>query len=325
MDCNNNLAPFSQKNPSVDIAAPGVQILSTASRNDMPPGIRLGGFASTSNPKLKIQAMGNGASQLGESGIGKFTGKVVDCGTGSAPCPAAKDSICLIQYDPKMKAVTNAGPSSNPSRPPRNGAAAGGRGTAPAATAGSRGRLPVGRRASAGRNGVQSYDDQALYGSWTGAAQSISDGRPAMRQQGQVEGPASVIKQPSSFYCEFMEFCMKQGAKGMLLGPASLQSGYYGSDVAMAGDFSDAASYIKGMPILATFDCEEAGCSCWNRIKNTARLPAAALSLQQYADVKAAVAAANKAGKPFEGTVESQVGRLSLDQHLSAQTLYHSA
>lgn len=104
VDCANQLATFSQKNPTVDLAAPGVNILSTASRSYPPrAGLMAGGFMSD-NPKIYIPGgIASSENQVRFSGAGKFTGKVVDCGTGSTACPQAKNSICLVQYDPQLK------------------------------------------------------------------------------------------------------------------------------------------------------------------------------------------------------------------------------
>ena len=105
VDCNNRLAIFSQKHPSVDIAAPGVDILSTASRQlGSKSGSMKAAFRIDSGPKFQtVAGIGGTNSQIRWSGAGKVSGEVVDCGDGSKPCPAAAGNICLVQWDPKMK------------------------------------------------------------------------------------------------------------------------------------------------------------------------------------------------------------------------------
>uniref|UniRef100_A0A383W226 Peptidase S8/S53 domain-containing protein n=1 Tax=Tetradesmus obliquus TaxID=3088 RepID=A0A383W226_TETOB len=272
VDCANNLAPFSQKNPSVDLAAPGLHTLSTASRNDVLPGSMASGFTSV-QPRIRVQSAGPRSSQLGSSGTGKVTGKIADCGTGSAPCPEAKDSICMVQYDPQI----NKQQTPNPSNPPA-----------------TRGRATVGALAS------------RLLGGGNSSAARVP---PQQQQQGRGV-QRGVLPQPTKFLCDTMEFCMRQGAKAMLVANPPLQSGFYGVPFATldAVTRADVTSRIQDSPVFATFDCSSAKCSCWGRIKNTARLPAAGLSLRQYEEVKAAVAAAKKARRQFVGTVESKVG-----------------
>jgi hypothetical protein len=61
------------------------------------------------------------------------------------------------------------------------------------------------------------------------------------------------------------------------------------------------------MPLIASLDCSNFNCSCWQRLRNMQRLPVTGLSLAQYAEVKGALAAAEKADKPYTGTLESRV------------------
>jgi hypothetical protein len=276
VDCANNLAPFSQKNPSVDLAAPGLHILSTASRNDVLPGTMASGFSSV-QPRIRVQSAGPRASQLGSSGTGKFTGKVADCGTGSVPCPEARDSICMVQYDPQIK-------QSNPSQPP---AAAAGR---PAAGSAPRGRGAVGALATRLLGGSQSLAQQ-------------------QQQQPARRSTRGELPKPTKFFCDSMEYCMRQGARGMLIANPSIQSGFYNVPFALlnAEERTSVTSRIQESPVFATFDCSSAKCPCWNRVKNTARLPAAGLSLSLYGEVRAAVAAAKRDRRQFVGTVESKV------------------
>eukprot|EP00882_Tetradesmus_deserticola_P010779 GHRQ01011383.1.p1 GENE.GHRQ01011383.1~~GHRQ01011383.1.p1 ORF type:complete len:651 (+),score=170.77 GHRQ01011383.1:503-2455(+) len=274
VDCNNKLAPFSQKNPSVDLAAPGLYTLSTASRDDVLPGTMASGFFSA-KPQIRVQSAGPRSSQLGSSGVGKFTGKVADCGTGSAPCPEAKNSICMVQFDPQIK-------QGNPSEPP---SFRGGPATAGAAASGS---------GAAG--GVSSTQ--------TGSGPLAAQQQRTAQDSADADAP-----KPTRFLCDAMEFCMRQGAKAMLVANPAIRSGFY--DVPL--DFMDAeerafvTSEIVETPVFGTFDCSDAQCACWSRVRATARLPAAGLSLKQYDEVRAAVAAAKRARQQFVGTVESKV------------------
>jgi hypothetical protein len=114
-----------------------------------------------------------------------------------------------------------------------------------------------------------------------------------------------------------MEYCMRQGAKGMLIANPAIQSGFYGVPFAMLSseERTSVTSRIQESPVYATFDCSNAKCPCWNRVKNTARLPAAGLSLKQYGEVRAAVAAAMRDRRQFVGTVESKVGARVRQHH----------
>jgi hypothetical protein len=106
VDCNNRLAPFSQKHQQVDISAPGVDILSTASRQlHTKAGMVKAAFRVDSGGLRFATNAGIGGtnSQIRWSGVGKVSGSVVDCGDGSKPCPEAKGNICMVQWDPKMK------------------------------------------------------------------------------------------------------------------------------------------------------------------------------------------------------------------------------
>jgi subtilisin family serine protease len=106
VDCSSRLASFSQKNPSVDLAAPGVNILSVASRQYAArAGFMAGGFVSDSPRVFVSPGIASSENFVRWAGIGRVTAKVTDCGTGSAPCPQAKDSICLVQYDPQLKPI----------------------------------------------------------------------------------------------------------------------------------------------------------------------------------------------------------------------------
>jgi hypothetical protein len=114
VDCSNRLAPFSQKNPSVDLAAPGVNILSVASRQYAArAGFMAGGFVSDSPRVFVSPGIASSENLVRWAGIGRVTAKVVDCGTGNASCPQAKDSICLVQYDPQLKPINVTNSNSN--------------------------------------------------------------------------------------------------------------------------------------------------------------------------------------------------------------------
>jgi hypothetical protein len=121
-----------------------------------------------------------------------------------------------------------------------------------------------------------------------------------------------------------MEFCMRQGAKAMLVANPAISSGFYGVPFGLldAEERKSVTSRIQDSPVFATFDCSSAKCPCWSRIKNTAKLPAAGLSLKQYEEVRAAVTAAKKERRQFVGTVESKVGA---DRNWQARTWFVSA
>lgn len=229
VDCNNKLGVFSQKGASVDVAAPGVDVLSSASLDDR-PGIMRGAFV-LKEPRISVDSgIGGGASQVQFSGVGRFSGRVADCGSGNAPCPQAKDAICMVQHDPKMRAAPA----------PARGAA----------------QPPPGR------------------------------------------GPAQPAMAPSRFFCETFEYCMAQGAKAVLIANPAATTGYYG---ALGG------KWVLDMPVRANVRCDGFNCTCWPRIANKTLPPAVGLTLSQYDKLINAVAAASKANKALEGTLESQV------------------
>lgn len=107
VDCDSNLAPFSQKFPSVDVAAPGVDILSIASQEVAGANSDMAAAFTSDSPRINIApGMANDGNQVRNSGIGKVTGRIVDCGSGTTKsCPEAKGHICLVQYDPALKQV----------------------------------------------------------------------------------------------------------------------------------------------------------------------------------------------------------------------------
>ena len=85
IDSANAVATFSQKNSEVDIAAPGVAVLSTVPRG-------AGYEASVAAPGGAYEATGMEGSPNGTA-----TGTLVNCGLGDSPCAASGGAICLIQ------------------------------------------------------------------------------------------------------------------------------------------------------------------------------------------------------------------------------------
>lgn len=276
VDCNNRLASFSQKHASVDIAAPGVDILSTASRQlASKAGMNKAAFRVDSGPRFQSTGgIGGTNSQIRWSGTGKVSGTVVDCGDGSKPCPEAKDNICLVQWDPKMKSTGADKPAARTASP------------------GMRGRL------------------LKWINSVTGSQQKPGDGSGASG----IPTPASTSQQPqppqmpTRFTCDLMEYCIQQGAKGALLAAPAPSSGYYpewGYSKTRTGEpeFTD-------WPFFANLKCTAYNCDCWERLKDQKVPPAAGLTLKQYMELKSAV----KANKGIKGTIESQV-RIISDSH----------
>ncbi|WIA35759.1 hypothetical protein OEZ86_004155 [Tetradesmus obliquus] len=267
VDCSNRLAPFSQKNPSVDLAAPGVNILSVASRQYASrAGFMAGGFVSDSPRVFVSPGIASSENLVRWAGIGRVIAKVVDCGAGNAPCPQAKDSICLVQYDPQLKEINATGSNSNSNSIANSGS-------------------------------VFSQMAMATYG--------VTEAAPMM---GQPETPML----PGRFPCDMVEFCRQQGAKAVLLAAPATTTGYYGSF-----GFESPSSF-QDMPLIASLDCSSFNCSCWARLRGIQRPPVTGLSLGQYAEVKAALTAAGKAGKAYTGTLES---REDLYQRLSGTSM----
>jgi len=85
IDSANLVADFSQKNSEVDIAAPGVAVLSTVPRGT--------GYEAS------VAALGGAyeATGMGGSPSGVVTGTLVDCGLGQSACAASGGAICLIE------------------------------------------------------------------------------------------------------------------------------------------------------------------------------------------------------------------------------------
>jgi subtilisin family serine protease len=85
VDSNNVVASFSQYNSDVELAAPGVGVLST-----VPVGT--GRDSSVSATGLQIAS-----SPMDGSAVGTASAGLVDCGTGEAKCLGATGKVCLIQ------------------------------------------------------------------------------------------------------------------------------------------------------------------------------------------------------------------------------------
>jgi serine protease len=86
IDENSVVASFSQKNSAVELAAPGVGVLST-----VPRGM---GFVAS----VGVDGAGYVGSGLDGSPTGSVSDRpVANCGLGTAPCAAAGGAICLIQ------------------------------------------------------------------------------------------------------------------------------------------------------------------------------------------------------------------------------------
>lgn len=85
VDSNGTVADFSQQNSEVDIAAPGVSVLSTVPRGT--------GYLST----VSVGSIVVDATALEGSPNGTAAGTLVDCGLGTTICNAGGGAICLIE------------------------------------------------------------------------------------------------------------------------------------------------------------------------------------------------------------------------------------
>ena len=85
VDVNKAWATFSQYNSDVELAGPGVGVLST-----VPMGTGRGSVFS-------VGGAGYGSLPMDGSPIGSVSGALVDCGTGAAVCAGAAGKVCLIQ------------------------------------------------------------------------------------------------------------------------------------------------------------------------------------------------------------------------------------
>lgn len=89
VDANKNSASFSQQNDQVELAAPGVDVLST-----VPTG-------TVSTPVILSQLIVSNslydARNMEGSPYAEVEGPLTDCGIGAEPCPDAVGKICLIE------------------------------------------------------------------------------------------------------------------------------------------------------------------------------------------------------------------------------------
>jgi len=102
VDESENVASFSQYNNEVEIAAPGVSVLSTVPQGE-------GRDASLDVGTASYDAAGMEGSPLASG-----TGPLVDCGDGSSTCTGAAGAVCVIQrgtiaFSDKVLACQNGG------------------------------------------------------------------------------------------------------------------------------------------------------------------------------------------------------------------------
>jgi serine protease len=79
------VATFSQQNAYVELAAPGVHVLSS-----VPVGEGHAASATVDGSNLVVENMAH-------SPLGEASGPLVNCGLGDAPCPGGGGQVCLIQ------------------------------------------------------------------------------------------------------------------------------------------------------------------------------------------------------------------------------------
>jgi serine protease len=92
------LAPFSQRNADVELAAPGVNILSAAAAADLSRALTPGALPPASvEPPLLGPDPEPKPSLFAGSGTGTVAGPLINCGSGFAPCAGAQGAVCLIQ------------------------------------------------------------------------------------------------------------------------------------------------------------------------------------------------------------------------------------
>ena len=89
IDENRNRASFSQQNEQVELAAPGVDVLST-----VPIGTVTTPFVLS---QLIVNNVLYGALNLRGSPSAEADGPLADCGLGAQPCPDAVGKICLME------------------------------------------------------------------------------------------------------------------------------------------------------------------------------------------------------------------------------------
>jgi hypothetical protein len=79
----------------VELSAPGVDILSTISRNAAGASRKSGGLAMSPAPAGYDASINPGVADA--SGTGSVTAQLVDCGLGLSTCSGARGKVCLIQ------------------------------------------------------------------------------------------------------------------------------------------------------------------------------------------------------------------------------------
>ncbi|MCL5050320.1 MAG: S8 family serine peptidase [Firmicutes bacterium] len=102
IDRNKQHASFSQRNSQVEIAAPGVDVMSTVPR----------GMGQLS--LFNVGGSSYGAIAMDGSPDGDVSGALVDCGLGTSTCQGVQNSICLIErgqvsFADKVLACQNGG------------------------------------------------------------------------------------------------------------------------------------------------------------------------------------------------------------------------
>ncbi len=102
IDSTKTVADFSQQTDQVELAAPGVAVLSS-----VPTG-------TGSNVSLVVAGTGYEAIGMEGSATGTGTGPLVDCGLGTSTCAGSVGAVCLIQrgdiaFSDKVLACQNGG------------------------------------------------------------------------------------------------------------------------------------------------------------------------------------------------------------------------
>lgn len=102
VDRDRSLASFSQRNDQVELAAPGVKVIST-----VPTGTGILDY-------LMVEGVSREAESLTGSPDGEVEAPLSDCGLGLETCPGAEGTICLIErgtsyFWQKVQACENGG------------------------------------------------------------------------------------------------------------------------------------------------------------------------------------------------------------------------